>query len=56
MVSKKDVSMALDDLVLRLLAMQHAKRMGDEWETVSKVQLIPEAMNELGPTGLENIL
>ena len=56
MVSKKEVSMALDALVMRLLAMQRAKRKGGKWETASKVELIPEATNELGPAGLENIL
>ena len=56
MVTKKEVGMALDALVMRLQAMQKAKRKGGKWETASRIELIPEATNELGPAGLDSIL
>ena len=43
-------------LVMRLQALQRAKRKGGKWETAAKVELLPEASNELGPAGLEGIL
>ena len=51
-VSRRDVSRALDILVMRLQAIQRAKAKGGKWETASKIELIPEQGTEVGPAGL----
>ena len=56
MVNRGDVSAALDALVMRLSAMQRAKRKGGKWEAAAKVELIPETGGDVGPAGLDALL
>ena len=56
MINAGDLSKALDVIVMRLQALQNAKKKGSSWERASEKELIPLAGNSsMGPAGLTSM-
>ena len=54
-IQKKDLARAADILVMRIQALQKAKAKGGKWESASKIELLPDSAQEVGPAGLASV-
>lgn len=55
-VNRSEVSTALDIIVMRLQALQAAKRKGGSWDKASKVELIPEPGADMMAAGVSGLV
>jgi len=54
-VNRKDLSTAMDILVMRLQALAAAKRKGGSWEKAAKVELIAEPGTDCMAAGVSGL-